>query len=207
MELLPIIASSFVVKSSSRKDDILAAFKNPINTELVEQLVSYLDDKYTQPVDRHPEPVEPEVQPDAEQSDDSGNMEPIRPTPPRGGGEPSLASLFGDDVDDSFEGPAEEPSGGEESTLDEPEALVEPEPEIPSAVAVSTLDSIHATLNECPNTAGIRASRQLGDEMWLYYQDTINLNKIMESVIEAVPDNWEFNRLARSNNAIVFTTR
>lgn len=205
MDITPIIASSFIVKSSSRKDDILAAIKNPINTELVEQLVSYLDDEYTQPIDH----VTPHTVPEVEtEPADSGSISPSpRPAPSGGGGEPSLASLFGDDVEEPLDDSEENSEMPEEAPdISEPEPIA-PEPEIPSSTAVSVIDTIQASLNANTATEGVRASKQIGDEIWIYYHDAINLNKIMESVIDAVPDTLEFNRLARSNNAIVFTTR
>ena len=49
MKFEDIVLSSFVYSGSSRKLAILAAANNPINTELVTQLVGYLDEEYLKP--------------------------------------------------------------------------------------------------------------------------------------------------------------
>lgn len=213
MSIQDSITQSFVYRSSTRKSAILAAASSPINTELVEQLVRYLDDEYTRPVVQDQIEQEIEAQPAADESETFGDSSSPMPT----GGRPgtisddsmSLAAMFGDDV--------EPEDGSPESTETEPEVLedepeVVDEPEIPSTTGIQSLDSIAATiatrLNVESITAGVRQTQVRDNELWVYYNDNINLDTIMEPVIsEAEISNLEFNRLARSRNAIVFTAR
>lgn len=68
--------------------------------------------------------------------------------------------------------------------------------------------AIKGTLNIRNDTQGVSRIFVKDTELWIYYQDKINLNSVMEPVIEVLNStgftNLEFNRLARSENAIVF---
>lgn len=70
------------------------------------------------------------------------------------------------------------------------------------------LNVIKGSLNGREDTAGVNRISEKENEVWIYYNDDINLNDKMTAVIEylanAGHDNLEFNRLARSDNAIVF---
>ena len=206
MKVSDIVMSSFVYSGSSRKAAILAAATNPINTELVTQLVRYLDEEYLKPkeefvrddsengsTEASGEPAtQPNLLPPSEEPSFSGNDH-----------SESLASMFGDDV----ELPEESAEPEEDSELEE-----DSEPEVASSTnATESLENISAsiasTLNAVDTTSGVRSAKVLGTELWIYYKDNINLNSVMESVIDAVaPHELEFNRLARSHNAIVFTS-
>ena len=63
-------------------------------------------------------------------------------------------------------------------------------------------------LNISDSTAGVTRIQIKENELWIYYNDTVNLNDIMEAVIDKLIactySYLEFNRLARKNNAIVF---
>ena len=69
-------------------------------------------------------------------------------------------------------------------------------------------DAIKGTLNVRDDTKGVSRIFIKDDELWIYYQDKINLNSVMEPVIAVLNGtgftNLEFNRLARTENAIVF---
>lgn len=68
-------------------------------------------------------------------------------------------------------------------------------------------DSVKSDLNNNEETKGVSRASIKDDELWVYYEDSINLNKVMANVIEtlnAANYGLEFNRLARSDNAIVF---
>lgn len=206
MKVSDIVMSSFVYSGSSRKAAILAAATNPINTELVTQLVRYLDEEYLKPKEEF-------VRDDSENGSTEASGEPAtQPNPLPPSEEPSfsgsdhsesLASMFGDDV----ELPEESAEPEEDSELEE-----DSEPEVASSTnATESLENISAsiasTLNAVDTTSGVRSAKVLGTELWIYYKDNINLNSVMESVIDAVaPHELEFNRLARSHNAIVFTS-
>ena len=207
MKVSDIVMSSFVYSGSSRKAAILAAATNPINTELVTQLVRYLDEEYLKPKEEF-------VRDDSENGSTEASGEPAtQPNLLPPSNEPSfsgsdhfesLASMFGDDV----ELPEESAEPEEASAKPEEES----EPEVASSTnATASLEDISAsiasTLNAVDTTSGVRSAKVLGTELWIYYKDNINLNSVMESVIDAVaPHELEFNRLARSHNAIVFTS-
>ena len=67
---------------------------------------------------------------------------------------------------------------------------------------------LKGTLNSREDTKGVSRITKKEDELWIFYQDKVNLNSIMEPVIELMNASdfsyLEFNRLARSSNAIVF---
>ena len=212
MKVSDIVMSSFVYSGSSRKAAILAAATNPINTELVTQLVRYLDEEYLKPKEEF-------VRDDSENGSTEASGEPAtQPNLLPPSEEPSfsgsdhsesLASMFGDDVElpeESAE-PEKDSEPEEDSELEE-----DSEPEVASSTnATESLENISAsiasTLNAVDTTSGVRSAKVLGTELWIYYKDNINLNSVMESVIDAVaPHELEFNRLARSHNAIVFTS-
>ena len=213
MKVSDIVMSSFVYSGSSRKAAILAAATNPINTELVTQLVRYLDEEYLKPKEEF-------VRDDSENGSTEASGEPaIQPNLLPPSNEPSfsgsdhfesLASMFGDDVELPEESAEPEEESEPEVASAEPEE--ESEPEVASSTnATASLENISASiasmLNAVDTTSGVRSAKVLGTELWIYYKDNINLNSVMESVIDAVASHeLEFNRLARSHNAIVFTS-
>lgn len=71
------------------------------------------------------------------------------------------------------------------------------------------VDDIKMMLNSDSITEGVTRVRTKGEnEVWVYYNDNVNLNDVMVPVIEQMNrpgyTYLEFNRLARSDNAIVF---
>lgn len=70
------------------------------------------------------------------------------------------------------------------------------------------INTVKNTLNNREDTAGVERIAEKENELWIYYNDDINLNNIMSEVIELLLtegyEMFEFNRLARSDNAIVF---
>lgn len=69
-------------------------------------------------------------------------------------------------------------------------------------------DLIKGTLNARADTKGASRIFVKDTEMWIYYEDSVNLNSVMEPVIHVLNasgfNHFEFSRLARSKNAIVF---
>ena len=71
------------------------------------------------------------------------------------------------------------------------------------------VESIKGTLNSKDDTSGVsRVGVKDDKEVWVYYNDNVNLNDVMVPVIEQMNASGynylEFNRLARSDNAVVF---
>lgn len=70
------------------------------------------------------------------------------------------------------------------------------------------VESIKGTLNSQQLTCGVNRVAVKDDEVWCYYNDSVNLNEVMVEAIDLVSkagySYLEFNRLARSDNAIVF---
>ena len=75
---------------------------------------------------------------------------------------------------------------------------------------VSLPEEIRGTLNARQDCCGVNRVMMKDNELWIHYNDDINLNNVMTNVIElfnaAGYTYLEFNRLARSANAIVFVT-
>lgn len=224
------IYSSKLYVTSTRKDRIHAAIQDPINAELVQQLSEYLDDtaqmELKQAV-KEEEAEEAGVAP-ADNSETSGSDDSFAPAPSGGG---SHASFTGDVFKDFGEDDLE---GGEEvsediSVEEGVEPAPEPEVEVPVEEAtrvegqpitaacqlwntfddvVSDCETIKGTLNSREDTTGVNRLQVKDSELWIYYNDDANLNDKMVEVIEALNalgyTYLTFNRLARSNNAIVF---
>lgn len=123
--------------------------------------------------------------------------------------------------------PADVPKADDVSEVTEPEAPVEaPEQPAPKEDASqstkvkvtssiqlmhdlnSEIEHIKGTLNVNSDTAGVNRILLKDQELWVYYNDDINLNNVMGPAIELLNASGftylSFNRLARSDNAIVF---
>lgn len=200
--------------SKDRQQHIRAAIDNPLNVELVTQLKSYLDEEYqeiAEPVKEVPVEIPEEVTDDNVENEESSDAV----------SKPSAPSFtphksFGDRVADTEEELGDLP----DNTLEEmPEELPEESAdEINESVNVnkttitaSIKDNVHEikdTLNLSEDTAGVARVNYKDREVWVYYQDSVNLNNVMYETIERLNAsgfvNLKFSRLARTDNAIVF---
>ncbi len=223
------IFASKLYKASKRQDRIRSAMTDPINSELVQQLKSYIDDEYLE--EAEPKDIDPMEGKGAENEDSGGS---VSKKPSGGGGHHSsgggglgggLPGAFGGDDDlggDLGDMDSYSEDGGEEGPA--PDVPDEPEGDVEEAVdinKVSEEDTIYAKLdivrdtnrvlndlNEDSLTSGVRRLSVKGKEAWIFYKDDVNLNDIMEPVISKIADicedNLSFNRLARTENAIIF---
>ena len=229
------IYASKLYRASNRKDKIEAAIADPVNLELVTQLKSYLDEEYQDVVNRHEAKEKAQLveglidehqgADNISHSSDSNSSS----SPSSGGfggspgGGPSLSEKFdmlvsGDDNDES---PDDIPSDVDEASSDLDdisddsglddieestaiEGVVEPTIDSPSDIS----NDVKALLNSDESTQGINRALVKKNELWVHYNDDINLNNIMGPVIEKLNvegyQDIDFNRLARSENAIVF---
>lgn len=203
-----IFASKLYI-CSSRQDKIKAALTNPINAELVSQIADYLDDEELKKLANNNEKEEESTSTDKQDKkeyteESSSEDKSIHFTP-----NPRSFPSSKKDIE-------EEPDIEDEKTEeveDDKEDKVESNTYIdPSSICINNIsgdvNSIKGILNMNDDTKGVTRVNIKNDEMWIYYEDSINLNNIMTSVIELLnASNYfylEFNRLARSDNAIVF---
>lgn len=209
------ITNSKVFAGSSNKEAILAASKSPINQELMRQVASYLSEDTIEEL----QSMEPEVEVEdvdvgvEEGRDEARSSDVAAPGPSHvshsapSGDSGSLTEEMGDLSDAGVPDAMDDVDVTEvkEETTDAPTEEVE------SAESISIYDynDLVDKLNSDESTAGVRRISDNNNEIWIYYSDDINLNNIMDPVIECVskccPD-ADFNRLARSKNAIVFLT-
>ena len=218
----------FASLSQERKDKIRAAYLNPVNVELVQQLSSYLDEPVEEKI---PEVDNVETKPSETNNesfkDDSFESRESHTSSHTSKTLPSIDKLS-DKLEDE-ERITEEPVSNTEpknkpTKQEEPEPSVEPsvEPSQTSDIDKTEasidikaccnipqvdLDTIKGTLNAREETTGVTQIRRRENEIWIYYGDKVNLNNILPSTIDIITyidPRLEFNRLARSNNAIVF---
>lgn len=226
-----IFASKFY-KASKNKDAIHAAMTNPINVELVQQLSEYLDDEYKEKRVEIEEEKQEEAKVD--EPTESSEVGDTSEAPSRGfsgGSSAPSAPSAPHKADHHLSEMLEEDKFGDGSVSVESDKPEEPkeDTEVSEAIKVSgqtvtaseapiscpvkslakQTDSIMGLLNADTDTTGVRlVSVKKDAELWVYYKDAINLNNVMEPVIAKLnAANYSylnFNRLARTDNAIVF---
>ena len=231
--MIESIFSSKLFAVSNRKDAIRAAASNPINQNLMQQLSTALDKPY-QKVEylldeddqaklkqKQSADTKPEVDEgmEVEQTEEEFTEPKGTSTSPR---KPSnLHSKFKEAEKNMSEG--EQPSTSEDTSSDDGvDTTTEAATEIDNGIVANSVDdggiqdtksltdSIKTTLNDNAETKGVSRASIKDDELWVYYEDSINLNKVMANVIETLNSldfELEFNRLARSDNAIVFLVK
>lgn len=208
---LPIYSAK-LYRGSSRKQHIDAAIQNPINVELVSQLASYVDPEY----DEDTKALK-EKEADVKESDediydmdadldevfhvDTANHSPSTYT------EDDLEAMMQEEPRDEL---TDELDAGEEQNSDtqvEESTSVGDKSPVTACLSIDT-NELKGTLNSREDTAGVSRILKKESELWIYYNDNVNLNTVMSEVIEylnaADQTYLEFNRLARSDNAIVF---
>lgn len=219
------ILASKMFKSSKRQSKILAELKDPANMELITQLDEYLDEEYqllNEPAaDTTTEDVV-EVEETDEVIDDSPAPSGPKGSPAKFTPNESLMDKHGEELEELENGEDDEaPAEGEPEEKSAPEASVQAKGKaITADTLVNTFvdyyptltglaGEIKGTLNARSETAGVNRVQLKNDELWVYYNDDVNLNNIMSNAIGLLAAaNYyylEFNRLARSDNAMVFT--
>ena len=223
------IFSSKLFAVSSRKAEIRAAASNPINQNLMQQLSTALDKSYQKAEylldeedqerlrQEQTESVETEADETEEVTEETGAEPKEHSAPPA---KPSnLHSKFKAAEKNMSE--EESPENAESVSTDtgSVDTKTEAATDIDNGIddsgiedsgvqdAKSISDLVKTSLNDNEDTAGVSRTAIKDDELWVYYEDSINLNKVMASAIETLNNldyGLEFNRLARSDNAIVF---
>lgn len=187
MEVIELnyIYGAKLFRSSCRKEHIKANMANPINTELVTQLSSMIDtvdDTDETIVDPTPDDADSTVE-DLDMVDDEDT-----------------------DLADSNDEIEDDSSASEEDfpETDEPQSdnIDADDP------TVDDTDRLEAALNSNSNTQGVIRCAEKDDEIWVYYNDDINISKILPDIMDELDasniTDMSFSRIARSNNAIVF---
>lgn len=219
MSALNAIYACKLYRAHSNKDKIKAAMESPLNVELVQQLSEYLNEedlaKLSPP----------------EGSEAVEGQEPKKTKLRESAGRPASGGGFSSSSDDEFFNDDEE-LVDDGIIVDDDSQVVDDDIEVKESTNVSG-DSVNSattlynndtgnrvlsmpsvaevlkgTLNSRQDTSGVIRSTVKENELWLHYNDSMNLNVVMVPVIEfmnsAGYSYLNFNRLARSENAIVF---
>lgn len=229
------IYSCKLYKASNRKDKIRAAIADPLNAELVTQLRSYLDDDFQDELEEAEAKIkkadvselqddDSEANPESNDSSSAGNESHSHISSQPSGSRPSLSEKFDGLMDED----GSDSEDGETTTQDSDVSLdadeiddesdlqeIDESTNIPSSeledhsnCLSNVVDEVRSLLNTDENTQGINRVLVKDNELWIYYNDSINLNNVMGPAIEKLSssgyDYLDFNRLARSDNAIVF---
>jgi hypothetical protein len=218
-----VIFASKVYKTSRRKQAIQSALMLPNNEGLVQQLADALDEEYrplaqdpndptTQKADEAKDPLDPGLDDDFDVesnlvhvSDNPGGSGPLGPKPSADDIDVDGPDGDGPDMEDKPDG--DEPDVEEGVDDSAPEEPVEESTKI-NACCDLDVSLIKGTLNANADTAGVARIVTKEKELWIYYNDDINMNDVMIDVVDYLnasgQTNLEFNRLARSDNAMVF---
>lgn len=213
--LLKYIYGCKMFRSSSRKNHIKANIANPINVELVQQIEDLTDDS-----DSTVEKVNP-----SENRSERKILKGPSSSPSGGSYSPSLSDSSEPSEDDIFIPDETDNNGNTDENFDDSDSLdtsdesvdedtsdenVESSEAI-TAVVEEDLDinQLKSILNESSSlTYGVSRISDRNNEIWVYYNDDVNLNPMLSDIIYTVESskfkNLEFNRIARSDNAVVF---
>lgn len=229
------IFSSKLYCSSNRKDKIKAQLDNPVNAELIKQLDEYIGDEYRQMnhhtrIDNEKEHENPDenMSSDNNESTEHSSSRPSMPHGGAGGGSPmKLSEKYGEALNTEGEEAYDATHPSESDDTDENDLglttssvkVKKPYVSADTAVPMVFIENhvtlsglageVKGTLNARASTQGVSRVAVKNDELWIYYNDDINLNNVMSDVIELLNASsfhyLIFNRLARTDNAIVFT--
>lgn len=196
-----VVLSSSLFAVSTKKAKIMAALMNPLNAELIQQSVSDLPEDTVAKLNEsdNQEPNKDGASPASEGAKSiTSDPKPIKFKVADHAIEKDTAALEDDD-----------------SSKDSDNSIETNPVDVTSSVSVDcvVLDAevIKSTLNSRDDTCGV-VSIALKDsgvsELWIYYDDETNLNDTIYAVVSVFNscgyNMLKFNRLARSNNAIVF---
>lgn len=210
---MKIIYSSKLYKASLRKDKIRANINNPINVELVQQIADYVDANEPKQLDtKVNEPSESVVKrsdhPAPNRGADKINHSSESDVSPSDDIEP-MPGLIVDEETISDEPQPAQPEDESAEEINESEKLTDDTVQGVENISLSIeTNQIKDELNDSPLTEGVIRVANKAREIWVYFNDNTNLNDIMVNVIDSIFSRYgaqlEFNRLARSENAMVF---
>ena len=214
------IYASKLYRASKRKDKICAALVNSSNAGLVQQLSENLDDEYkklnlenmkAKEAKKEAEQNSQGEQQSDEGTDASGVPKSLSSGLSGGSFNPSTDLMPYPEEAEGGEMPeGDMPEGDDNVSVDEePTEEIQESVDVVASIALDDkeLSVLKGGLNSIDGLAGVTRTVNKEGEVWIYYNDDTNLNNIMTDVIDYVAkrySNLEFNRLARSDNAIVF---
>lgn len=231
------IFSSKLYTLSKRKEKISSALKNPINKELILQLEDYLQipEEDTANVDRTEHTSVPEEDfnefvdhpnTDVDTKSDNSDTDSTKVVIKDKGSSKDHSTKVQPDETDITEDSVKEDSVDEDSNVEDTSSVSESTLLTKNTVTGATTlytnsveacccpchcsdaELVKGTLNAREDTQGVSRVTLQDRELWIYYQDKINLNNVMEPAIAVLNaanfNHLEFNRLARTQNAIVF---
>lgn len=227
--MVSAIFASKLYQVSSRKDRIHSAYMNPLNAELVQQIDSYVSPKYQKLLDEEESQVGENMNPAGGENSESSLGSGSSSSSSGGGSSFSggSGSFSGGDIPGMI---TDEPDEYSDSDIDDTSSEVSAPESAPASDSEPDDDSVEqstviassctekdasletetmkGSLNAVEDTAGVTRIRVKDKELWIYYQDSVNLNSVMGPVIDSMNalgyTYLEFSRLARSDNAIVF---
>lgn len=220
------IICSKLFLASSRKSKILSALDNPINIELVKQLNEYLDDEYKEAMqvsnsnddsdandisDKFDE-AESKQTADRASTSSGGSRVSFTPNKSLVEQQTEVNDFLGDETLDDAELPQDDAEVVVTQAVKVKNKYVSADTSCISTTNIgleNISELIKGTLNAKEVTNGVVRVNLKNDELWVYYNDETNLNTIMGEVIDYLIASGYyyliFNRLARSDNAMVFT--
>lgn len=206
------IYSSIIFRASRRKASILASMSNPINKELIEQISEVCDTPDSEQDSPRPKKASRFTITKSTKSDQAEESNSEDDATGEDSKKLDTADSESDSSTDTDSNSAE--SGNSDSTDQRSEVDTtrksDNENSIDSSIHMQSVPvkNLQTILNSTELTSGVRDVYDSSDDLWIYYNDTINLNSVMDNVISSMrtllPDVM-FNRLARTSNAIVFT--
>lgn len=222
MDIVQVIKCSAIYRASANKVRIDSALQNPINSELVTQLSDALDDSSRDELREVKRALDEERQRNEQVA--SGNDRDATDTGSANDDSIPQPALDHTVIDDPFFDLGQDSSAGPEDKTDDADEINESAKlEGTPVTAQTTLYSyeppapldfrsiseiIKCTLNARADAAGVNRILVKDNELWIYYNDSVNLNGVMGVVIEFLNNSGypylAFNRLARSENAMVF---
>lgn len=208
------ILSCKLYLASSRKKEILGAIQDPTNQELVSQMKKYLDDEFIDPKYLEKGADVSDDNPTGPSTEGADSRPQRRQSRPTGGKFHKSSGGFmpGEhyESDDNVSEVETSDSESLDNSSDELDDAVDSAVAIKASSSINriSIDALKGTFNSRKDCVGVSRVAVKDSELWVYYNDDINLNNVMTAVVDLVSElsmtYLEFNRLARSNNAIVF---
>lgn len=221
--LLSYIKKSKVFCARENKSEIISALSNPLNLELKQQLIENLDSQYQSNEYTNPDEVEEKLSTKADDytdvDDDIPSDNLTNDEKPKSSHKPSASTAKTSSSPSSTDTEEDLSSENIDTKKDKQKEKSTEDKSVEEVSESTDIDSnqidaksIEELLNTNKSTDGVNyiqvKSQDNVTEIWIIYHDNVNINDkisdIMGLVSSKYPD-WQFNRVARTYNAIIFT--